>query len=114
MRIKRGTTKRRKHNKVLKATKGYRMSYSRLYRRALEAFKHAGSYSYGHRRQRRGQMRNDWIKIIAAGLSATQVGYKDFVAGLRKNQIVLNRKMLAEMAQVHPEHFAQVVAAAVK
>lgn len=114
MRIKRGHTKRQKHNKVLKATKGYRMSYSRLYRRALEAFKHAGSYSFAHRRHRRGQMRGDWIKIIAAALTSQQVSYKDFVAGLRKNQIALNRKMLAEMAQVSPEHFAEVVATAVK
>lgn len=114
MRIKRGHTKRQKHNKVLKAVKGYRMSYSRLYRRALEAFKHAGSYSYGHRRQRRGQMRTDWIKVVSAALTASQVSYKDFIAGMKRNNVVLNRKMLSEIAQINPAHFAQIVAKATK
>jgi large subunit ribosomal protein L20 len=109
MRIKRGLVKKRRHNKILKATKGFRMSYSRLYRRALEAFKHAGTYSYGHRRHRRAQMRVNWIRMVAAGLVSHQVSYNAFVAGLRKHNIALNRKVLAEIAQSNPEHFAEIV-----
>ena len=52
MRIKRGKTKKAKHKKVLKAAKGYRLSYSKLYRRAKEALLHAGQYSYNHRKKR--------------------------------------------------------------
>lgn len=114
MRIKRGLAKQRRHKKILATTKGYRMSYNRLYRRALEAFKHAGSYAFAHRRHRRGQMRKQWIKIIAAGLAMTNTGlnYGRFIAGLKKNNIALDRKVLAEIAQAKPEHFQQIVEAA--
>ncbi len=109
MRIKRGITKRKKHNKVLKATKGYRGTYSRLYRRAKEALLHAGEYSHAHRRARRGQKREEWIKIISAGLHSTGISYSKFMAGLKKSGIELDRKVLSEMAQRAPEDFAQLV-----
>ena len=109
MRIKRGKIKRVKHNKILKQAKGYRMSYSKLYRRAREAVMHAGQYSFNDRRKRRARMRNQWIKIIAAGLSQNDVVYKDFIYGLKKNNINLDRKVLAEIAQSHPKHFTQIV-----
>lgn len=109
MRIKRGLVKAQKHKKVLKAAKGYRQSYSKLYRRAKEALLHAGSYSFAHRRHRRAQMRREWIKIIAAGLSGSGVSYSSFIHGLKKNEINLDRKVLAELAQSQPEHFSEIV-----
>lgn len=112
MRIKRGLAKQRKHAKVLKAAKGYRMSYSKLYRRAKEALAHAGQYSYAHRRRRHSQMRDQWIKIISAGLSADNSGisYSKFIAGLHKNNIELDRKVIAEIAQSNPTDFSELVA----
>lgn len=116
MRVKRGHAKNLKHKKVLKQAKGYRMTYHRLYRRAREAIMHAGQYSFSHRRQRRSQMRNQWIKIIAAGLSNTEdrPSYKDFVAGMKRNNIELDRKTLAYLAEEKPEDFNAITKAALK
>lgn len=109
MRVKRGTTKNKKHNKTLKAVKGYRGTYSKLYKRAREALLHAGQYNFAHRRARRGQKRQEWIIIISAGLYNTGTSYNQFISGLTKNGIELDRKVLAEMAQQAPADFAQLV-----
>jgi large subunit ribosomal protein L20 len=109
MRIKRGLAKHKKHVKVLKAVKGFRQSYSKLYRRAKEALLHAGQYSFAHRRARRAQFRKDWIKIIGAGLSSTGISYSKFFHNLQQKQVEVDRKILAEIAQVDPEGFQQIV-----
>ncbi len=109
MRVKRGTTKKSKHNKVLKSTKGYRLSYNNLYRRAKEAMAHAGQYSYAHRRRRKSQKRTEWIKIISAGLVGTDLTYGEFINKLNKSDLGLNRKMLSELAIENPEQFAKIV-----
>lgn len=109
MRIKRGTVKNRKHKKMLKQAKGYRMTYSKLFRRAKEAVWHAGSYSYGHRRHRKSQKRREWIETISAGLAGSGVSYSKFVGELKKNNIEIDRKNLAVMAVDRPEHFAELV-----
>lgn len=109
MRVKRGVTKQRRHKKVLKLTKGYRASNHRLFRRANEAMQHAGQYSRMHRRHRRGQMRRQWIQIISAGLHGTGKSYSEFANELKQNNIELNRKVLAEIAQSNPQHFHALV-----
>lgn len=109
MRIKRGLNKRRSHKAVLQLTKGYRTSYHKLYRRAREAVLHAGQYSFYHRRHRAAQMRRDWIKIIASGLYGTNLSYSKFVNALHKNNIEIDRKVLAEIAQTNPAHFTKLV-----
>ncbi len=110
MRVKRGVTKRQRHKKVLKLAKGFRMTYSKSYRRAKEAVKHAGQYEYAHRRHKRAQMRQEWIKIIAAGLSDKDLSYSKFIAALKKSNVAMDRKTLAEMAVNSPESFAKLVA----
>lgn len=109
MRVKRGTTKKQKHKKVLKQAKGYHATYHQSYRRAREALLHAGQYSYIHRRHRRGQMRKSWIKIIAAALFNSDITYKQLIHGMKQNNIELNRKVLAEIAQTNPEHFQVLI-----
>lgn len=109
MRIKRGQQRSRRHKEVLKQAKGYRMSYSRLIKRAKEAVMHAGQYSMSHRRHRRAQMRHDWIKVITAALSATDLSYSRFVDKLNKQGIALDRKVMAEMAQRFPADFVSLV-----
>lgn len=109
MRIKRGVTKNRRHKKALKQAKGYRMTYSKLYRRANEALLHAGQYNFAHRRRRKSDKRREWIKVIAAGLYGTGVSYNAFIGGLRTNNIGLDRKVLAHIAQTNPVHFAEIV-----
>ncbi|MFQ5492714.1 MAG: 50S ribosomal protein L20 [Candidatus Dojkabacteria bacterium] len=111
MRVKRGATKNKKHKKVLKAAKGYRLSYSKLYRRAKEALLHAGQYSFAHRRKRQGQYRRLWIERINAALSDKDIKYSQFISKLKGEQIELNRKVLADLALNHEEVFAQIVKA---
>lgn len=109
MRIKRGASKKQKHKKVLKQTKGFRLSYSKLYRRAREALLHAGQYSFNDRRKRRGQFRRLWIKRINAALTKHEVKYSQFINKLSKSNISLNRKVLADLALDHPTVFDDVV-----
>jgi large subunit ribosomal protein L20 len=109
MRIKRGVTKRASKKKVLDLAKGYRMSYSKLYKRAKEAVLHAGQYSYAHRKHRPAQMRKEWIRAISAGLVNTNLSYSRFIDGLKKKNIMIDRKNLAELVTYNPEHFKQIV-----
>ena len=73
MRIKRGVSKRKKHNKVLSQTKGFRLSYHKLYRRAKEAVLHAGQYSFNDRKKRANEFRKLWIKRINAALTPHEI-----------------------------------------
>jgi len=109
MRIKRGKVKHKKHKKVLKQAKGFRLSYSKLYRRAKEALLHAGEYSYQHRKKRKGQFRRVWVKRINAALSEHNIKYSSFIHQLEKSKIKLNRKMLADLALNHISVFGEVV-----
>ncbi|MCA9382605.1 50S ribosomal protein L20 [Candidatus Dojkabacteria bacterium] len=109
MRVKRGTTKNRKHKEVLKQAKGYRLSKSKLYRKAKEQLLHSGEYSFAHRKKKSSDFRRLWITRINAGLKPHGVKYKDFIHALKVNNIELNRKMLSEMAIHNPKDFDQVV-----
>lgn len=114
MRIKRGITKKQKHKKVLNLAKGYRMSYSKLYRRAKEAILHAGQYSYAHRKHKRAQIKKDWIKVLAASLSNKSISYSKFIDALKKQNVEIDRKNLAELAVYSPEVFDKIVAEVTK
>jgi len=109
MRIKRGVAKRQSKKKTLSLASGYRMSYHRLYRRAKEAVLHAGQYSYAHRRRRLSQLRKEWIKTIAAALSTTQYSYSQFIDKMKKSNIEIDRKNMAELIVYSPEHFKQLI-----
>lgn len=109
MRVKRGTTKKAKHKKVLNQTKGFRLSYSKLYKRAKEALLHAGQYSFSHRKKRKSQFRRLWIERISAGLSRHDMSYSKFIDALNKKNIKLNRKMLAELSLNNQDVFDKVV-----
>lgn len=110
MRIKRGVTKKQKHKKVLKNAKGYRLTYSKLYRRAKQKLLHSGAYSFAHRKRRRSQKRSEWVKTISAALVGSGVSYSQFIAGMKSKKIEIDRKNLAEMIISNPSHFEQVVA----
>lgn len=107
-RVKSGKTRRQKHKKTLKAAKGYRLTYSKLYRRASEALLHAGQYAYNDRRKRKKQMRQLWIMRINAALKELGYKYKDFVHKAKKVEVVIDRKILAELAVNNPEVFKAV------
>jgi len=98
MRVKTGTTRRARHKKTLKATKGYRMTKNRLYRVAHEAELHAGQYAYAGRKRKKRDLRRLWIERINAALSSQNIKYNQFIHLLKEKNILLNRKILADLA----------------
>jgi large subunit ribosomal protein L20 len=108
-RIKRGITSHRRHKKVLALTKGHRASKHKLIKRAHESMLKALSYAYRHRRERKGDMRRVWILRVSAASRSQGLTYSQFMAGLKKAGVEINRKMLADMAVKEPEAFANLV-----
>ena len=109
MRIKTGVTTHKRHKKVLAMTKGHRASRHSLYRRAHESMLHALSHAYNHRRERKGDMRRLWIARINAASRAQGLTYGQFINGLNKSDIAINRKQLADMAIREPNCFNELV-----
>jgi large subunit ribosomal protein L20 len=111
-RIKRGVTTHRRHKKILAMTKGQRATRRTLIRRATEAMLHSLSYAYFHRRERKGDMRRLWITRVNAAVRAHGMNYSQFMNGLKKSGVEINRKMLADMAVRNPDALAQLVTVA--
>jgi large subunit ribosomal protein L20 len=111
-RVRGGVTTRHRHKKVLKLTKGHRATKRSLYRRAHESMLKSLSYSYRHRRERKGDMRRLWITRINAAARLNELSYSRFIEGLSKAGVSLDRKILAELAVTDPAAFAQLVAVA--
>ena len=111
-RVKRGVTTHRRHKKVLAMTKGHRGTKHSLFRRANESMLKSLSYAYAHRRERKGDMRRLWILRVNAACRARGVKYSQFIDGLKKSGIEINRKMLADMAVREPESFSNLVTVA--
>ena len=108
-RVKRGVTTHRRHKKVLALTKGHRATKHSLFRRARESMLKSLSYAYAHRRERKGDMRRLWISWVSAASRAQGLTYSQFMNGLKKTRVEINRKMLADMAVSEPEAFADLV-----
>ena len=108
-RIKRGVTKRKRHKKILKMTKGHQGGRHTLFRQANESMLKAYSYAFAHRRERKGDMRKLWNIKINAAARANGMTYSTFIHGLRQAGIEVNRKMLADIAMQDPDGFGQIV-----
>jgi len=111
-RVKRGVTSHHRHKKVLALTKGHRATRHSLIKRAKESMIHALSYAYRHRRERKGDMRRLWILRISAASRSQGLTYGQFMDGLKRSGVEINRKMLADMAVKEPEAFANLVTTA--
>jgi len=111
-RVKNGPHGRKRHKKILKLTKGQYGTKSKLFRRANEAMLKSLWYSYRDRRNRRRDLRRLWIARINAAARLNGTKYSKLIHLLKKADIQLNRKMLADMAVRDPEAFAAVVAKA--
>ncbi len=108
-RVKGGPSARKRHKKIIKQAKGYRGSRGTLYRRSKEAVIRSGEHEFAGRKLRKRDMRRLWITRISGGLSEYDINYSRFIAGLKKANIDLNRKMLSEMAITDPKAFEMVV-----
>ncbi len=109
MRVKTGTVRRKRHKKILKLAKGYRMTRSRLFKVAHEAVLHAGEYAYMGRKRRKRDLKKLWIVRINAAVREQGLTYSQFAQKLKLAKINLNHKILAHLAVADPEVFKQIV-----
>lgn len=107
-RVKRGVTARKKHKKVLKKAKGYYGARSRVYRVAEQAVTKAGQYAYRDRRQKKRQFRSLWIIRINAAARLFDLSYSRMMNGLKKADIEIDRKVLADLAVHDIDTFGKV------
>lgn len=111
-RVKRGVIKNKRRKNVLAAAKGYRFGRSKKEAMAREAIYHAGNHAFNDRRKKKGHFRGLWNVKIGAAAKTTGTSYSKFIGALKKQDIVLNRKMLAEIAETYPAIFDQIMAKA--
>ncbi len=108
-RVKRGVTARARHKKVLALAKGFRGRRKNVFRIAKQAVMKAGQYAYRDRRAKKRVFRRLWIARINAAARSAGLSYSKFMAGLKKAQIELDRKVLADMAVHDPVSFGSIV-----
>ena len=109
-RVKRGVTAHARHKKILALAKGFRGRRKNVFRIAKQAVMKAGQYAYRDRRTRKRVFRQLWIARINAASRELGVTYSKFMAGLKKAQIDIDRKVLADMAVHDPAAFGAIVA----
>lgn len=111
-RIKRGTTTRAKHKRILKQAKGYYGRRKNTIRIARQAVEKAGQYAYRDRKVKKRNFRSLWIQRINAAVRAEELTYGKFMHGLKLAGVDLDRKVLADLAMNEPESFSAIVAQA--
>ena len=100
---------RRRRKKFIKLASGYRGSRHRLMKTARQAVEHSGQYAYRDRKARKRDFRKLWIARINAATRACGISYSKFIAGLKKAEIDIDRKVLADMAATDTERFNELV-----
>ena len=108
MRVKKGFKARRRRNRILKLAKGYRGRRKNCYRRANQAVERALDYASRDRARRKREFRSLWIVRINAAARASGLSYSRLIAGLIKAKVLLDRKVLAELAVTDPAGFAAI------
>ncbi len=97
-RVKRGTKRRQRRKKILERASGYFLTKSKLYRAAKESVERGLKFAYAGRRQKKRQYRSIWIVRIGAAARAQGLNYNQFISGIKKAGIELDRKVLADLA----------------
>ncbi len=108
-RVKRGKTKHKKRERLLKQVKGFRWGRKSKYRQAKEALAHAWTYAYRDRKTKKREFRKLWQMQINAACRECGISYSNFINNLKKNKIELNRKILSELAKNHQEIFKKII-----
>ena len=111
-RVKRGVVAKARHKKVLRQAKGYYGARSRTFKVAKQAVIKAGQYAYRDRRQRKRQFRALWIARINAAARLHELSYSRLINGLKRADIQVDRKVLADIAVHDPEAFGAIAKAA--
>ena len=108
-RVKRGCTSKQRRKKVLKLAKGFRGASGNLYRIATESVDRSLNYAYRDRRVKKREFRKLWITRINAAVRANDMNYSQFMFGLKKANIDIDRKVLSELAIHNPDNFSELV-----
>ena len=111
-RVKRGVTARARHKKVLKLAKGYRGRAKNAFRVGIEKVEKGLRYAYRDRRNKKRTFRSLWIQRINAGVRAEGLTYSEFMNGMKRAGIEIDRKVLADLAAREPEAFKSIVESA--
>lgn len=108
-RVKKGVNALKSRRNILKQVKGYRFGRSTKEAAAQEAIAHAGSYAFAHRRDKKNDMRALWNIRIGTALKPHALSYSKFIGALKKKNIVIDRKILSQLANENPETFNSIV-----
>ena len=108
-RVSRGVTARARHKKVIKRAKGYYGRRKNVFRVAVQAVERGMQYAYRDRKKRKSDFRGLWIQRINAGVRLHGLTYSQFISGLKKSSIEIDRKILADLAVNQPEAFKALV-----
>ena len=109
MRTKTGFVRKKRHKKIIKMARGYRMTRNRLYRVAHEAVLHAGQYAYAGRKRRKRDIRRLWIQRINAAIRQHNLSYSKFINLVKKTKITIDRKIMANLAVKDPTAFRAII-----
>jgi len=110
-RVKKGVNAHKKHKKIIKAAKGYRGRRNNTFSQAKNAVMKAFQHAYVHRRTRKREFRRLWITRINAACRANGMQYSRFIAAMNAKGVQVDRKILADLAVIHPDAFKAVVEA---
>ncbi len=108
-RVKRGTISLKHRRKVLKQVKGYRFGRSTKEREAKVAILHAGKHAWAHRRAKKNDFRRLWNIKIGAALKPFELSYSRFINLLKKKEVIVDRKILADLAENEPKTFERLI-----
>lgn len=108
-RVKKGVHALKRRRSVLKQTKGFRHGRSTKERQAKDALLHAGNYAFAHRKDKKSHNRKLWNIKINAGARELGTTYSKLIDGLNKKKILVDRKILADLAENHPDTFSRVL-----
>ena len=108
-RVKKGVNALKTRKNILRKVKGYRYGRSTKERQANEAIFHAGTYSFAHRKDKKGDFRRLWNVRLSAFLKENGISYSKFIPLLKKKEIALDRKILSEIALTHPEVLKKIL-----
>jgi large subunit ribosomal protein L20 len=109
MRVKTGVVRRRRHKKILKMAKGFYSGRRKHFRKAKEQVERSLVYAFRDRKQKKRDFRKLWIMRINAACRLNDISYSRFINGLKKAEIELDRKILADLAMNEPETFKEIV-----
>jgi len=109
-RVKSGAVSKARHKKILKRAKGYYGRRKNTFKVANQAVEKAGQYAYRDRKVKKRMFRSLWIQRINAGCRLHGIKYSTFINGLKKVNLNLNRKVLADLAALEPDSFKEIVA----